>query len=314
MGWDGEYQCYTDQDNPFGDSALTDTFVWSKKLARQGVTSVSRQQLEADSRRKQLENKAELEKVKSRRLQREAERAARDQDAAAAARAREAAHYNCWQRQEDAFHLQQARLRSQIRIRDGRAKPVDLLACYVASEGGSDADLHEPYAYLAGLSARDLDDLLADVAVYQQLQHGEHHDFWDDVTCVAEDELARLRGAGGAGDSAEPGARRGGVHGAVAADVSRVFRGKSAAQLQQLRTHIETKIAARQDGLDVAYWESLLGQLKGQYYYCFIRFVYCLLSNILSDLFMFICSSLCARPSSRSSPGESATEVAAVET
>lgn len=261
MGWDGEYQCYTDQDNPFGDSALTDTFVWSKKLARQGVTSVSRQQLEAEARRKQLENKAELEKVKSRRLQREAERAARDQDAAAAARAREAAHYSCWQRQEDAFHLQQATLRSQIRIRDGRAKPVDLLACYAASEGGADADLHEPYAYLAGLAAADLEDLLADVAVYQQLQHGDHQDFWEDVTCVAQDELARLRGGGAGGE----GARRGGVHGAVEADVSRVFRGKSAAQLQQLRTHIEGKIAARRDGLDVAYWESLLGQLKGNH-------------------------------------------------
>lgn len=63
MGWDTEYQCYTNQDNPFGDSALTHTFVWSKKLAKEGVKSVSRDELEALNRQKQLENKIELEKV-----------------------------------------------------------------------------------------------------------------------------------------------------------------------------------------------------------------------------------------------------------
>lgn len=63
MGWDNEYQCYTNQDNPFGDSALTNTFVWTKKLAKEGVKSVSRDELEALNRQKQLENKIELEKV-----------------------------------------------------------------------------------------------------------------------------------------------------------------------------------------------------------------------------------------------------------
>lgn len=63
MGWDTEYQCYTDQDNPFGDSALTHSFVWGKKLAREGVTQVSRDELDASARQKQLENKIELEKV-----------------------------------------------------------------------------------------------------------------------------------------------------------------------------------------------------------------------------------------------------------
>lgn len=63
MGWDTEYQCYTNQDNPFGDSALTNTFVWSKKLAKEGVKSVSHDELEALNRQKQMENKIELEKV-----------------------------------------------------------------------------------------------------------------------------------------------------------------------------------------------------------------------------------------------------------
>ncbi|XP_068620066.1 splicing factor Cactin [Battus philenor] len=257
MGWDTEYQCYTNQDNPFGDSALTHTFVWSKKLAKEGVKNVSRDELEALNRQKQLENKIELEKVKQRRLEREAERAAREAEAAAAARAREAAQFSSWSRHEDAFHLQQARLRSQIRIRDGRAKPIDLLAWYVSSEECVDAlEMHEPYTYLNGLQMQDLEDLLEDIKVYKELESSGNQAYWQDVQTIVLDELGKLRRL------AAPDARRDGVHRAVADDVTQIFKGKTGAQLEALQTQIEEKISGRRDGVDVGYWESLLSQLK----------------------------------------------------
>nr|XP_049701362.1 cactin isoform X1 [Helicoverpa armigera] len=257
MGWDNEYQCYTNQDNPFGDSALTNTFVWTKKLAKEGVKTVSRDELEALNRQKQLENKIELEKVKQRRLEREAERAAREAEAAGAARAREALQFHAWARQEDAFHLHQARLRSQIRIRDGRAKPIDLLAWYVSSEECVDAlEMHEPYTYLNGLQAQDLEDLLEDIKVYKELENNANQAYWQDVQTIVLAELGKLRRL------AAPDARRDGVHQAVADDVTQVFRGKSGAQLQALQAQIERKISGRRDGVDVGYWESLLSQLK----------------------------------------------------
>ncbi|GBP55435.1 Cactin [Eumeta japonica] len=258
MGWDGEYQEYTNQDNPFGDSALTHTFVWAKKLAKEGVANVSRDRLEALNRQKQLENKIELEKVKQRRLEREAERAARDAEAAAACRAREAAQFHSWARQEDAFHLQQARLRSQIRIRDGRAKPIDLLAWYVSSEDCVDAlEMHEPYTYLNGLRAPDLEDLLEDIKVYKELENDSNHSYWEDVTTIVVDELEKLRRLGVADRG-----RRDGIHTAVATDVTQVFKGKTGPQLESLREQIERKISGRRDGVDIGYWESLLSQLK----------------------------------------------------
>lgn len=71
--------------------------------------------------------------VKQRRLEREAERAEREAEAAAAARAKEALQYHNWARQEDAFHLHQARLRSQIRIRDGRGpRPLPPLSPFTS--------------------------------------------------------------------------------------------------------------------------------------------------------------------------------------
>lgn len=63
MGWDNEYLHYTNTDNPFGDANLLSTFVWDKKLSKDGLVGVSREELEMRNRQKMEENKRELEKV-----------------------------------------------------------------------------------------------------------------------------------------------------------------------------------------------------------------------------------------------------------
>lgn len=42
-----------------------------------------------------------------------------------------------------------------------------------------------------------------------------------------------------------------------------IFKGKTAAQLEDLQTQIEDKISGKAEGVDIGYWESLLSQLKG---------------------------------------------------
>lgn len=44
-------------------------------------------------------------------------------------RSKEAAQFQEWERQEDQFHLEQARLRSRIRIQDGRGKYFLIAFC-----------------------------------------------------------------------------------------------------------------------------------------------------------------------------------------
>lgn len=58
--------------------------------------------------------------VKKRRVEREMERESREEEALSLQRGREAAQWRHWRALEDAFHLKQARLRTQIRIQDGR--------------------------------------------------------------------------------------------------------------------------------------------------------------------------------------------------
>lgn len=55
-------------------------------------------------------------------MERELERQRKDEEISLLQRSKEAAQFEEWERQEDQFHLQQARLRSQIRIQDGRGK------------------------------------------------------------------------------------------------------------------------------------------------------------------------------------------------
>ena len=83
--------------------------------------------LQRIQRMKFEEQKRELEKVKQRRLEREREREERRAMMELEERQRENDKFSKFRQDEDEFHLQQARLRSNIRIVDGRAKPIDLL-------------------------------------------------------------------------------------------------------------------------------------------------------------------------------------------
>lgn len=263
MGWDNDYLHYTNTDNPFGDGNLLATFVWSKKLEKEGLTDVSREELEVRNRQKQEENRRELEKVKKRRQERELERQQREEEMSLMQRSKEAAQFQEWERQEDQFHLEQARLRSCIRIQDGRAKPIDLLAKYISAEGEVDAvEMHEPYTYLNGLTIKDLEDLIEDIKVYKELERGKNLDYWNDITVIVEDELHKLRKLEKQSAYEAAVGRREGIHQSVAKEVAAVFKGKTAAQLEELQLLIEKKISGKPEGVDIGYWESLLSQLK----------------------------------------------------
>lgn len=266
MGWDTEYQHYTNDDNPFGDANLTSTFVWKKKLEQKGLQNLREEEIEIINRQKQLENRMELEKVKKRRQERELEAAQREDEMAQLQRSREAAEFEEWQRQEDQFHLEQARLRSKIRIQDGRAKPIDLLAQYVSThslEETIEMQMHEPYKCLIGLSIEDLEDLLEDIRVYMEMdKSGENQGYWEDLTMIASDELQKLKKIESSDEYHHAAAvNRGGINPTVVREVTSIFHGKSAQQLVELKEKIEMKLSGKSDGVDIGYWESLLSQL-----------------------------------------------------
>ncbi|BFZ01693.1 hypothetical protein BsWGS_04732 [Bradybaena similaris] len=261
MGWDKDYLGYTNVDNPFGDEHLLDTFVWTKKLEKEGKKDLSVEEIQAISRSKMLQNKVELEKVKKRRLEREHEQEEREKEREMLQREKEADYFKEWEKQEDGFHLNQAILRSEIRIKDGRAKPIDLLAKYISAEDDELAiEMHEPYSYLYGLTIRDLEDLLEDIKVYLELEEGKNADYWRDIITVTQDELAKLRKRD-SNTREYIGDRRDGINQAVTSEIGDIFKGKTTNQLKLLEKQIKDKLNGG-EGIDVGYWESLLQQLK----------------------------------------------------
>ncbi|XP_053293483.1 splicing factor Cactin [Pleuronectes platessa] len=261
MGWSEEYMGYTNADNPFGDNNLLGTFKWQKALDMKGIGHLGERDLKDRNKHIQEENRRELQKVKQLRLEREREKAMRETELEMLQREKEAEHFKTWAEQEDNFHLHQAKLRSKIRIRDGRAKPIDLLAKYISAEDDDLAvEMHEPYTFLNGLTVTDMDDLLEDIKVYMELEQGKNVDFWRDMTTITEDEISKLRKLEASGKG--PGDRREGINTAVTTDVQIVFKGKTYSQLQALHLNIETKIRAGGSNLDIGYWESLLQQVR----------------------------------------------------
>ncbi|XP_049732344.1 splicing factor Cactin isoform X2 [Elephas maximus indicus] len=261
MGWGEEYMGYTNTDNPFGDNNLLGTFIWNKALEKKGISHLEEKELKERNKRIQEDNRLELQKVKQLRLEREREKAMREQELEMLQREKEAEHFKTWEEQEDNFHLQQAKLRSKIRIRDGRAKPIDLLAKYISAEDDDLAvEMHEPYTFLNGLTVADMEDLLEDIQVYMELEQGKNADFWRDMTIITEDEISKLRKLEASGKG--PGERREGVNASVSSDVQSVFKGKTYSQLQVIFQGIEGKIRAGGPNLDMGYWESLLQQLR----------------------------------------------------
>ena len=181
---------YDEADNPFNDDRLKETFLWKKKFDKEGKSHLSKKEKKLAVEKRQEELKKEVYDARIERHHRELERALHDQEIEELQREREAVHFNEWSKKEDEFQLKQVKLRSRLRIKNNRGKPIDYLARYIyASETlpydkddaaiSDEEDAEENKAdTLAGYdnpliivkttvkSIEDLEDLMEDVIVY----------------------------------------------------------------------------------------------------------------------------------------------------
>ncbi len=61
----------------------------------------------------------------------------------------------------------QARERSARRLREGRPKPIDLVAHNLAASGDADIEVPEPYEVFGGLTLVDVRELHEDISMFQ---------------------------------------------------------------------------------------------------------------------------------------------------
>lgn len=211
-----------------------------------------------------------------RRLEREAERLQREEERNRELRERESATYHEWESKEDVFLVEQAKIRSQIRLEEGRAKPIDLLIKYInnydKAENIMDFELHEPYHVFRNISLLDLEDLAEDVRLCIEVEKDVNAEFWQDINMICLDILEKRRdeedSSAGPVKTAKDSSsymstreERLAVNAAVSKDVTKIFAGKSTAQLNVLKQSISSKLTSEEQSVDVAYWETLLKKL-----------------------------------------------------
>uniref|UniRef100_A0A0R3RSP8 Splicing factor Cactin n=1 Tax=Elaeophora elaphi TaxID=1147741 RepID=A0A0R3RSP8_9BILA len=249
---------YTNTNNPFNDPNLTSTFIWTKKLAAEGKADLSLKQIEKMNRDRTLKNLAEMEELKRNREARDAAR----EDLEMIKRDEERRHNSDWYATEEGFLLNQAKLRTQIRLKEGRAKPIDFLARYISydsekaeSKKDEEFELVDPIAYLRGLKIRDLEDLLEDIKVYRRIDPSDNSVWWTDFCTVVRHEIRKL-----SNDVNSTYARES-VHNSVQGDITRLFKGKTHQELALLETQIKKKIHSGESGVDVEFLEYTLQHL-----------------------------------------------------
>ncbi|XP_057438215.1 splicing factor Cactin [Lotus japonicus] len=262
---------YSNDSNPFGDSNLNEKFVWRKKIERdvsQGVP-LDAFSMKAEKER-QRDRMAEIEKVKKRREERALEKAQHEEEMALLARERARAEFQDWEKKEEEFHFDQSKVRSEIRLREGRARPIDVLTKHLNGSDDLDIEINEPYMVFKGLTVKEMNELRDDIKMHLDLDRATptHVKYWEALLVVCDWELGEARKKDaldrakvrGEEPPAELLAEERGLHSSVEPDVKRLLQGKTLAELEALQLHIESEMRTGTAKV-VEYWEAILKYL-----------------------------------------------------
>lgn len=167
-----------------------------------------------------------------------------------------------WVSEEDSFVLKQAKKKADIRVREGRAKPIDWLAVILRvidpdrdllddDEEELQHDVVDPEGVFEGLNDGQLGELDNDIASYLALEKNKTNlDYWKTMQIICNDRRQKLQPLG-------PEER---AVGSVASDVDKLLGPKTYEQLESLEVQIRTKLRSNEP-IDVDYWEQLLRSL-----------------------------------------------------
>ena len=284
---------YTAEDNPFHDPNLHQAFTWNKKIEQGNQQTTN---AKANENSHTLDTLADIEKLRERRKQREAQMEEMERIRREESRMKELENFDDWAKKEEDFHLEQQRQRSAIRLVEGREKPIDVLAKnmllfgidrensaavkykerYNAMEELGEkleVEIEEPYKLLHMLKLEELEEVSLDIDAFLRLERdaassirdkSEGDDailiYWEALKLVTADEIKLLKAGGGMGS-----------HAKTVEEVQKIFQqGQSIEELTQMKAQIIEKLrensqrtpAERDPSFDQEYWETVLEQLK----------------------------------------------------
>jgi hypothetical protein len=167
-----------------------------------------------------------------------------------------------WVSQEDDFVLKQAKKKAEIRIREGRPKPIDWLCRTLRlvdttrdplddEPEEEDLEFVEPSGILEDLTDIQLAEVQKDINTYMGLEKlSKNVDFWRTMKILCEDHTRRCQ-------STRPEGR---TMNSVSSDIDRLLSPKSFEELEKLEGQIRKKLLS-QEPIDTDYWQQLLNSL-----------------------------------------------------
>lgn len=163
---------------------------------------------------------------------------------------------------EDKFVLKQSKRKADIRVREGRAKPIDFLAFnlrFIDSErdpfddddGDPNIQVPSPEAVLKSLDDAQLEELDKDIKSYQVLEtNATNKEYWKALLALLNDRRQKLNPRGPEGRAVN----------SVASDIDKILEPKTYEQLEALEKQIRAKLRS-DEPIDTDYWEELLKSL-----------------------------------------------------
>lgn len=159
--------------------------------------------------------------------------------------------------------LKQAKKKAGIRVREGRAKPIDWLAVILRvidpdrdlldddEEEEVQHDVVDPEGVFEGLNDAQLGELENEIGSYLTLEtNKKNQDYWKTMQIICNDRRQKLKPQGPEGRAV----------GSVASDVDKLLGPKTYEQLEALEKQIRSKLRSNEP-IDVDYWEQLLRSL-----------------------------------------------------
>lgn len=164
---------------------------------------------------------------------------------------------------EDKFVLKQSKKKADIRVREGRAKPIDYLAfnlrfidperdVYDEDEGDAHIKVPSPMETITDLDSSRLGELDSDISSYLVLESNpRNRDYWKALKALSADQKAKLN----------PHGNEERVVSSVSTDIDKILAPKTFDQLEALEKQIKAKLRSDED-IDTDYWEQLLRSLR----------------------------------------------------
>ena len=194
-------------------------------------------EVERIEQERQVQRLQELERIKEKRRERDLEEEAWEKEKRRMEMENENWSYKEWLAEEKAFHMKQALERAEIRLREGRPKPIDILHKNLQVDTKYDFEMRPPHEILAGLHVNRLQELEADIDMYLELSP-EDGEFWKALKLLCQEQTAMLQGK----------------RERVSQDVLEVFQGQNLDGLKELQKEIAAQM---EEGEDPEYWDSL---------------------------------------------------------